>query len=74
MYHETQVEFTIDSEKGKPKKQRETYLVDAMSCTEAEANITSYLRKRGENEFEVKSTKVSKIKTIIMREPIPQNK
>lgn len=37
------VEFEIESENGKPKKIKEQYLVDAMTCTEAEARMVEYL-------------------------------
>lgn len=37
------VEFETESENGKPKKIKEQYLVDAMTCTEAEARMVEYL-------------------------------
>jgi hypothetical protein len=39
------VEFeTINEGNGKPKKIKSQYLVDAQSCTEAEARMTEYLK------------------------------
>ena len=55
--------FEIEDAKGKIKKQTETYLVDAMSVTEAEARLTTYLTERGENDFEIKSASKSKTLT-----------
>ena len=57
--------FQIEDSKGKVKKQTETYLVDAMSVTEAEVRITEYLSERGESEFEVKSASKSNIVSVI---------
>ncbi len=38
------VEFeTVNEQTGKPKKIKSQYLVDAMSCTEAEARTHKYL-------------------------------
>lgn len=60
------VEFTLlDEEKGKMKKQKEQYLVDAMSCIEAEANTVDFLTKRGERDFEVVAIAESKIAGLI---------
>jgi hypothetical protein len=36
-----------------------------MSVTEAEANMIKYLKKQGENEFEIKSASESKISAVI---------
>jgi hypothetical protein len=57
--------FQTEDSKGKVKKQTETYLVDAMSVTEAEVRITEYLAERGENDFEVKSASKSNIVSVI---------
>jgi hypothetical protein len=57
--------FQTEDSKGKVKKQTETYLVDAMSVTEAEVRITEYLSERGENDFEVKSASKSNIVSVI---------
>jgi hypothetical protein len=57
--------FEVENDKGKIKKQTETYLVDAMSVTEAEANLVQYLTERGENEFTIKSASKSNIVSVI---------
>ena len=57
--------FEIEDTKGKIKKQTETYLVDAMSVTEAEANLVKYLTERGENDFEIKSASKSNIVSVV---------
>jgi hypothetical protein len=64
-YFTVKAVFEIEDAKGKIKKQTEVYLVDAMSVTEAEAHITSYLADRGENDFEVKSASKSNIVSVI---------
>jgi hypothetical protein len=47
------------------KKQSVTYLVDAMSVTEAEARTIGYLTNEGEQTFEVKAASESKIAHVI---------
>jgi hypothetical protein len=64
-YFTVKAVFEIEDAKGKIKKQTETYLVDAMSVTEAEARITEYLSSRGENDFEIKSAGKSNIVGVI---------
>lgn len=59
--------FEVEDAKGKIKKQTETYLVDAMSVTEAEARLTTYLTERGENGFDIKSASKSNIVSVIER-------
>ena len=65
-YFQVKVQFTVEDGKGKVKKQNVLYLVDAMSVTEAEANITKYLIDQGENEFEVKSASQSVISAVVL--------
>ena len=57
--------FQVEDAKGKIKKQTETYLVDAMSVTEAEARLTTYLMERGENDFDIKSASKSNIISVV---------
>lgn len=57
--------FETEDAKGKIKKQTETYLVDAMSVTEAEARLSTYLMERGENDFEIKSAAKSNIVSVV---------
>lgn len=64
-YFLAKVQFITEDEKsGKIKKVMVQYLVDAMSCTEAEAKVTSWLG--GLNDFEVKSVSESPIAGIIL--------
>jgi hypothetical protein len=64
-YYQTAVSFTIESDNGKLKKQTVLYLVDAQSCTEAEARVTRFLNERGETNFEVKAVMESKIAEVV---------
>jgi hypothetical protein len=60
-YFQVKVEFKIEDDKGKIKRQSYLYLVDAQSVTEAEARTVKYLTEQGEDDFEVKSAGASKI-------------
>jgi len=64
-YYQVTVSFTIESDNGKLKKQSVFYLVDAQSCTEAEARVTKFLSERGESNFEVKAVLESKIAEVV---------
>ena len=54
MYHSVSVKVRFEDDKGKTKTKTEKYLVDAMSVTEAEARVTSYM-KGAQVEFEISS-------------------
>ena len=64
MYYLGRVEFMtiVDTKAGgtKEKKTRHQYLVDAMSCTEAEAKIVENL-KDSVDDYEIKGVQQSKI-------------
>lgn len=64
MFQEVKVEFEVDNGNGKIKKKSETYLVDALSVTEAEARVIEHF-KSSVTPFEVKSVRVSKVVDII---------
>jgi hypothetical protein len=64
-YYSVQVQFNIEDDRGKPKKMTYTYLVDAMSVTEAEVRMTIFLNNRGEQDFEVKAVSKSKIISVV---------
>lgn len=64
MFIEVKVEFETDNGNGKIKKVTETYLVDAMTVTEAETRVHEFF-KGSVTPFEVKSAKVSKVIDII---------
>ena len=64
-YFLVRVEFeTINESNGKPKKIRTQYLVDAMTCTEAEARTRGYL-KDSVMDYEIVSTTKSPIVDVI---------
>jgi hypothetical protein len=59
------VEFeTINEQSGKPKKIKTQYLVDAMTCTEAEARTHQYL-KGTVLDYEIVSAVKSSIEDVI---------
>jgi hypothetical protein len=60
-----QLKTTVDTQKGtKEKTATETYLVDALSVTEAEAKVVNDFSNSG-LDFEVKAVNSSKIIKII---------
>lgn len=64
-YFLVKVEFeTINESNGKPKKIKTQYLVDAMTCTEAEARTRTYL-KDSVMDYEIVSTTKSPIEDVI---------
>jgi len=60
-YFETRVSFDKVMENGAEKKVTEVYLVDAMSCSEAEARTVEALRPYMSGDFSVKVAKQTKI-------------
>ena len=60
-YFQVKVQFVNEDN----KKQSVTYLVDAMSVTEAEARTIEYLTNEGEQAFEVKAASEAKIAHVI---------
>jgi Fe-S cluster assembly iron-binding protein IscA len=64
-YFQVKVEFKVEDDKGKIKRQNVLYLVDAQSVTEAEARTVKYLTEQGEDDFEVKSASASKILEVL---------
>jgi len=64
-YYLVRVEFeTINESNGKMKKIKTQYLVDAMTCTEAEARARVYL-KDSVMDYEIVSTTKSPIEDVI---------
>jgi hypothetical protein len=70
-YFNVKVQFTVEVN-GKLKKQNVTYLVDAMSVTEAEARTVEHLTEQGEQEFEVKAASEAKIAQVILAEAVSE--
>ena len=64
MFHSVSVKVKFEDDKGKIKTKTEKYLVDAMSVTEAEARVTSYM-KGTQVEFEISSASQSRIVDVI---------
>lgn len=68
-YYEVLVQLKIESDKGKIKKVRELYLVDALSVTEAEARIVKSFSDSGfSQDYSVVSVKGSKVIDVINAE------
>ena len=65
-FFQVKVAFTVEDSKGKLKKQNLLYLVDAMSCTEAEAKMVKQLTGDGEQAFEVKGITESPIADVFV--------
>jgi hypothetical protein len=64
-YYTVKVEFQMEDDKGKIKKQKYDYLVDAMSVTEAEAKMTKYLVERSERNFQIKAAITSPVVEVL---------
>jgi hypothetical protein len=64
-YYTVKVEFVVEDDKGKLKKQKFSYLVDAMSVTEAEAKMTTWLVERSERDFQIKDVVSSPIVDVL---------
>jgi hypothetical protein len=62
-YWQIKVQLRLENDKGKIQKVNETYLVDAVSATEAESKAYEFFKDM--NEFEVIEAKQSKIIDII---------
>lgn len=66
-YFEVKVEIVVgQTNSGKDKLQKEIYLVDAMTVTEAEAHVVKDFEDAGVNlDFTISSAKESKIERVI---------
>ena len=64
-YYVVKVEFQSIDDHGKTKKQKCSYLVDAVSVTEAEARMTAKLVEDEETNFEIKSAVCSSLVGVI---------
>jgi len=65
MYYQVKAVFEQMQDNGKVKKIKEVYLVDAMTCTEAESRLYGYLVDRGEQDFNIVSAVQTTIKDVI---------
>jgi hypothetical protein len=64
-YFTVKVEFKVEDDKGKIKRQNVLYLVDAQTVTEAEARTVKYLTDNGEDDFDIKAASSSKILEVL---------
>jgi hypothetical protein len=64
MYYTVSVKVRFEDDKGKIKTKTERHLVDAMSVTEAESRVVSYM-KGSMQEFEISSASQSRIIDVI---------
>ena len=64
-YFQVKVQFKVEDDKGKIKKQNVLYLIDAQSVTEAEAKMVKHLTNEGETQFEVKAASESLIYQVL---------
>jgi hypothetical protein len=63
-FYVSKVQFEISNNDGKIKKQSRTYVVEAVSVTDAETKLHGYLKNSVE-PFEVKTVAESKILDVI---------
>lgn len=66
--YEKQITDPNDKDCGKLKKVNESYLVDALSYTEAEARITKEVAQYIKGEYSITNIKQAKIAELIFRE------
>lgn len=65
-YFQATVEILDMNEKGKQLRNRELYLVDAVSVTDAEVKVTKMFEDEGlQVDFQVKSVRETKILQVI---------
>jgi hypothetical protein len=64
MYFTVSVKVSFEDDKGKVKKKTEKYLVDAMTVTEAETRVVSYMEGT-QQEFEISSASQSRIVDVL---------
>lgn len=71
-YWEATVSINVEDDKGKVKKERHTYLIQANSPTECDTNIHKFMESTI-HDWEIVSCKQSKIGEIITYEDIKAN-
>lgn len=65
-YYQVNVEIKTESDSGKVKKIREQYLVDAISCLDAETITSTFFVEQGDNlDFKIVSVKETKILEVL---------
>lgn len=73
-WFEVKIKYNKISEEGKEVKVSETYLIDAMSFTEAESRITTSLKEMIQGDFYIVSIKKSNITELIESDDINDDK
>lgn len=64
-YWQVTAQFERESDTGRTQKIKETYLVDAMTGTEAESKTYKMLEEEGETTFKITSLSESRIIKVI---------
>lgn len=73
-WFEVKIKYNKITEEGKEVKVSETYLIDAMSFTEAESRITTSLKEMIQGDFYIVSIKKSNITELIESDDINDDK
>lgn len=68
LWIETKAHYQKLNDSGKLKKVTDTYLVDALSCSEAEARVTEEISSLVSGDFSVTAAKQTKISEIFRNE------
>jgi hypothetical protein len=71
MYFTVSVKVKFEDDKGKVKTKTERHLVDAMSVTEAEARVVSFM-KGSMQDFEISAAGQSRINEVITPKMTPE--
>ncbi len=71
-FYSVKVRIKMEDDNGKVKNNNMTYLVEAMSCTEAEAIVNSDFRNPG-TDFEVVGVTKTKIEKVMFIEDYKKN-
>lgn len=65
-YYQVNVELKTESENGKIKKTREQFLVQGVSCLDAETTTNTYYEQHGTNlNFNIKGVKETKFLEVL---------
>jgi hypothetical protein len=70
MYFTVSVKTSFEDNKGKVKTKTEKYLVDAMTVTEAESRVVSFMED-AQLEYEISAASVSRIVEVITPQTTP---
>jgi len=68
MYYNARVRVKFEDDNGKLKKKTESYLVSAVSVTDAEAIVHSYFEKYPQLEYDVRSVSISSVVDVLSEE------